>query len=497
VLLASVALGAAIAAAPAEGAFPGENGKIAYVTTEPGEGSMSMHTINPDGTGVTRLPGFHSSPLAWSPSGARIAYECGGMICAIDPDGSNHEFWHDNGMPIIALDWAPDATRLALIALSENWDHPYLYWVAAGPDPLGNGIRTDATGAVAWSPDGSRIAFRDGWPSVGGIQTIAPDGTGLTTVPNTGIAEGAGLDYGAGLDWSPDAQRLVFEGEQDGVQGLFTIKLDGTDLTRITSAPAGLSDATPAWSPDGLEIVFVRGAWPDTALYIVAAAGGTPTPLSAAGASHILSPDWQPLPVNAYPRPRAASPTEIALVPAYEPCTSPNRTHGPPLAFGSCAPPVRTPGELTVGTPDANGQGPRSTSEVHLRVVPGIPATPADEADVRLHGIVNDVRVASDLSDYTGTLEARVTLRITDKDNTPHPGGPGAATTQDVPWSFPIPCTATAGTAIGAECSWDTTAEAFVPGIAKEGRRAIWELGQFAVHDASGGVFMRQGIFVP
>ena len=116
---------------------------------------------------------------------------------------------------------------------------------------------------------------------------------------------------------------------------------------------------------------------------------------------------------------------------------------------------------------------------------------------MRLHGIVNDVRVASDLSDYTGTLEARVSLRITDKDNTPSPGGPGAATTQDVPYSFPIPCAATASAAIGAECSFDTTAEAFVPGIAKEGRRAIWELGRLAIDDSAGNVFMRQGIFIP
>jgi hypothetical protein len=107
------------------------------------------------------------------------------------------------------------------------------------------------------------------------------------------------------------------------------------------------------------------------------------------------------------------------------------------------------------------------------------------------------VRLASDLSDYTGALQARVTLRLTDKDSTPHPGGPGAATTQAVPYSFPIPCAATASTTIGAECTFDTTAEAFVPGIAKEGRRAIWQLGQLAIHDGAGNVFMRQGVFVP
>ena len=40
-----------------------------------------------------------------------------------------------------------------------------------------------------------------------------------------------------------------------------------------------------------------------------------------------------------YPRPRGANPSRFALVPAYEPCATPNRTHGPPLAHPSCNPP--------------------------------------------------------------------------------------------------------------------------------------------------------------
>lgn len=483
-----------VAAPPAEAAFPGENGKILYV-----QGFQSIRTINPDGTGVTTVtgpsvPGGGVDAAAWSPSGTMIVFECGGMICKVDADGSNHEFWYDNGMTMPALDWAPDESRFSLIAYSEDFDHPYLFWATTGPSPWdGMGLAADASAGAPWSPDGSRIAFRSGWPTTdAGIKTIAPDGSGQTTVPNTGIAKAGFGD----IDWSPDAQRLVFEGEQAGMRGLFTIRLDGSDLTRITSAPSGSRDFHPAWAPDGSKIAFVRGVYPDTGLFVVDADGGTPTALTAAG-SNVWSPDWQPIPVNAYPRPKAATPTEIALVPAYEQCTAPNRTHGPPLAFGSCAPPVRTPGELTVGTPDSNGRPVKMVSKLWLRVRPGIPSTPADEADVRLFGTVNDVRLASDLSDYTGALEARVTLRITDKDNNPHPGGPGAATTQVVPYSFPIPCAATADTTIGAECTFDTTAEAFVPGIAKEGRRAIWELGQLAVHDGTGSVFMRQGVFVP
>ena len=51
---------------------------------------------------------------------------------------------------------------------------------------------------------------------------------------------------------------------------------------------------------------------------------------------------------------REPAPMRSPLVPAYNPCSgAPNRTHGPPLAFPSCNPPVAVFRALTVGTPDA------------------------------------------------------------------------------------------------------------------------------------------------
>ena len=38
-------------------------------------------------------------------------------------------------------------------------------------------------------------------------------------------------------------------------------------------------------------------------------------------------------------RPKSARPVKVSLVPSFRQCTTPNRTHGPPLASGSCAPP--------------------------------------------------------------------------------------------------------------------------------------------------------------
>ena len=107
------------------------------------------------------------------------------------------------------------------------------------------------------------------------------------------------------------------------------------------------------------------------------------------------------------------------------------------------------------------------------------------------------MRLRSDLSDYTGDLEARLTIQITDRDNTPHPGGPGVATVQDFTHSHPIPCTATGDTTVGSTCGFDTTVEALVPGGVKKITRAIWEAGAIRVHDGAGNLFLTQGIFVP
>jgi hypothetical protein len=280
---------------------------------------------------------------------------------------------------------------------------------------------------------------------------------------------------------------------------MYTYRLDVGGANELTDTTHDNGFAGAGWSPDGERIVFARASsyGSDWLLYTMDASDGSNLVQLSAGDAFERDPDWQPIPINAYPRPKGASPMQTSLVPAYQACTSPNRTHGPPLAFPSCAPPQRTPGQLTIGTADSNGRPTKSVSIIQIGVRPGIASTPADEADLHMFGTINDVRLASDLADYTGTLEARMSLRITDKDNTPHPGGPGAGTTQDLTYSFPIPCSATSDTTVGGDCTFETTAEAFAPGIVKELRRSVWELGSMRIYDGGGGLFMTQGIFVP
>jgi hypothetical protein len=206
---------------------------------------------------------------------------------------------------------------------------------------------------------------------------------------------------------------------------------------------------------------------------------------------------------DGYPRPKSASALVVPLVPAYTACMSPNRQHGPPLAFGSCNPPAKASDEATLGTPDANTKPAKGEGRVTFGAVNGIPATPADEADVRITFELEDVYDDPALTDYTGELRARVVLRITDKANSPGDN----ATVADTTVGVTVPCAATGDTTVGASCDLDTTMDAVIPGAVPEGKRSVWELGQVQVDDGGADgdadtpgdntLFMVQGVFIP
>jgi glucose/arabinose dehydrogenase len=206
---------------------------------------------------------------------------------------------------------------------------------------------------------------------------------------------------------------------------------------------------------------------------------------------------------DAYARPRGASPMRLSLVNAYKACTSPNRTHGAPLAFGSCAPPAPSSSQLTVGTPDSNGQGSSATGFVLYKTI-GSAATPPNDADVRVIAHLTDVRRKVGLADYTGELAVLTPLRLTDSAS-----GPALnvqATVSDFSIPATVPCAATASPSVGSTCDLDTTVNALAPGTVSEGVRAIWEIRQVEISDggadgdadtAPNTVFARQGVFAP
>jgi hypothetical protein len=218
---------------------------------------------------------------------------------------------------------------------------------------------------------------------------------------------------------------------------------------------------------------------------------------------------WQPIPfAPSFIRPKTASKVRTSLVPAFRPCKTPDRMHGPPLAHPSCTPPKHYSRYLTLGSPDVNGAGANMTAHVSVSAVPGIGATPQDEADVGVQVRISDVRNKADLTDYTGQLRVRAEFRRqTDKENAQGAVAPNeAATSVDAAWNFTVQCAATASTSTGSTCDLTTSRDAITPGSIKEGKRAVLELGRMQVWDggadgqistAVNDLFLTQGVYVP
>jgi hypothetical protein len=415
---------------------------------------------------------------------------------------------------------------------------------------------TADTGAfwVGASENGARVFFDTQESLVGQDSDVSTDiyerATGITTLISTGPDGGNGEVFSAFQGTTTDGSRVYFHTsdsllsqDTDGMQDVY--ERAGGVTTLISQGLGSANGPYPAVfkdaSRDGTRVFFdtsehldsvATGTYPDiyerhagtTTLISLGPTGGNGDFLALFGGASddgtrlffetdeaLIAGDTDisqdvyssSITTGAYARPKGAGPLRVPLVPVYAACTAPNREHGPPLAHSSCNPPVQSSGQLTIGSPDANQRTANSVGSAKLRVVTGTAGGP-DEADVVFTVSITDVRLKSDLSDYTGELELAAVLRITDKVNGTAPVDSG--TTADLPFPVKVPCSTTANTGIGSTCSVNTTADAVLPGVVQEIKRTIWQLAAVRVNDGGpdglaatpdNTPFATQGLYVP
>jgi Tol biopolymer transport system component len=133
--------------------------------------------------------------------------------------------------------FSPDGTHIAYFDGMGDWGNTLRVMNADG-----SGVRVvidqefGHVNDLAWSPDGSRLAFHALYGA--GIWIVGVDGSGLTEVSQ----------WGAAPRWSPTGRQLAFQ----SVSGIWVINADGTGRRQLT-----FGGRDPIWSPDGSRIAYL------------------------------------------------------------------------------------------------------------------------------------------------------------------------------------------------------------------------------------------------
>jgi Tol biopolymer transport system component len=237
-----------------------------------------LWVANADGSGERKLASYAHDP-ALAPDSERIAYtDLGGQLAITNVDGRRRVVLRGQSM---RPSWSPDGRRLAVLRGIES---PYRLMVVGsdgrGQSVIRSGIDYGTHGPV-WSPAGDLIAFST---EKTGLNTVTPDGRGYHHL----------AWHADALAWSPDGRRIAF------VAGarLYLVSSAGGAARDITPATAARLDA-PAWSPDGrwLVVTSQRPEGQDHTLLVVAADGSRSRSLARLArdpyGSQTLWPTWR------------------------------------------------------------------------------------------------------------------------------------------------------------------------------------------------------------
>ena len=275
---------------PSETALRRDGEVIAY-TNEDARGGGDLVAVDPD-TGEERVlvsadelrhGGLLLLDAVWSADGNWLAYEIMGCDDVSGPGGSRG-IWVTNGvneprqfMPRPCpedqedfiydelWEWSPAGAQLVVARHAIDGDELVLFDPATG-DRTDLGKPEGDVTSLAWSPDGTRIAYGMvpagtalDYYDRGSVHTVDVDGGDHTLLAGS-VGSVSGGETGAGILWSPDGTRIAVTTETEaGVNRLYLMNADGSGLDLLAEGVViehTLGSPNLAWSPDGTRFAY-------------------------------------------------------------------------------------------------------------------------------------------------------------------------------------------------------------------------------------------------
>jgi len=260
-------------------------GRIAFTCTRGDYNQLCM--INRDGSGLTQLSDMEASNYypTFSPDGSSLLFASnrnGVFDLYLLIFGEKQLFQiTENVGNVLSPDYSPDGRRI--VFANRASDGPTSIWMvnADGLNPRLVYAGTNTIVAVAWSPDGEKIAYAMSVGIPQEYEIFIMDANGKNHLQ---ISQGL-QGIGGSIDWSPDGKSLLVYAGAYGDKNIYKIEVADGGYTQITD---GGNNAGASYSPDGLYIVFNSLRNDDQAdLYIMRADGSNQVQLT-----NDPEPDW-------------------------------------------------------------------------------------------------------------------------------------------------------------------------------------------------------------